>query len=115
MAYHRYLRGEASRPITTLADSRPFVALNSLAYVSSGEITSFTSAEVTTIPKDGHDYLSVAGLSTALEEFAIHGHWPGTARGWRESTPPLVHASDLSRIHDTITKISAASHVQEPA
>lgn len=115
MAYHRYLRGEASRPMTTLVDSRPFVALNSLAYVSSGEIIDFTSAEITTTSKDGHDYLSVAGLSTALEEFATHGRWPGIAKGWRESTHFLVHASDLSRVYDTITKISKASHTQEPA
>ena len=36
--YYRYLRGESPRPATTLADCRPFVALNDLAYTASGRI-----------------------------------------------------------------------------
>ncbi len=36
--YYRYLRGESARPATTLTDSRPFVTLNDLAYISSGRI-----------------------------------------------------------------------------
>jgi len=106
MAYHQYLRGEASRPMTTLADSRPFVALNNLAYLSSGEITTFPAPAITTTPIDNHDYLSVAGLSIALREFTDHGYWPGTKRGWREFPFNPVSLSDLSRFHDTIALIS---------
>ncbi|HEX3728620.1 MAG TPA: Gfo/Idh/MocA family oxidoreductase, partial [Opitutaceae bacterium] len=38
LEYYRYLQGKSPRPATTLIDSRPFVALNDLAYVSSGRI-----------------------------------------------------------------------------
>ena len=98
--YYRYLRGESPRPATTLADSRPFVALNNLAYISSGEITPFPSALVkrNTHPHDAQTYLAVEGLPAALADFLDHGRWPGVTLGWRPAAPAaLVTPSDLPR------------------
>ena len=49
LEYFRYLRGESSRPATTLVDSRPFVALNDLAYVSSQRIAPIPESLVTAV------------------------------------------------------------------
>jgi hypothetical protein len=98
--YYRYLRGESPRPATTLADSRPFVALNNLAYISSGEITPFPSALVKRIthPHDAQTYLAVEGLPAALADFLAHGRWPGADLGWRTAAPAaLVTPADLPR------------------
>lgn len=98
--YYRYLRGESSRPATTLADSRPFVALNNLAYISSGEITPFPPALVKRIthPQDAQTYLAVEGLPAALADFLTHGRWPGATLGWRTAAPAaLVTPADLPR------------------
>ncbi len=73
--YFRYLRGESPRPATTLADSRPFVALNDLAHVSSGHIAPIPAAHVTGMrdEKEQKDYLHVASMMTAHENFLVRG------------------------------------------
>lgn len=82
LEYHRYLRGESARPATTLADCRPFVALNSLAYVSSGTIHRFPPEAVVPVrdEKEQLDYLNVPQLPAAQEQFLERGVWPGGAR-----------------------------------
>src|SRR5690606_6515553 len=69
--YYRYLRGETPRPATTLADSRPFVALNDLAYVSSGHIASIPPPLIAQVrdEKEQKDYLSVASMVATQENF----------------------------------------------
>ena len=90
LEYFRYLRGEVPRPATTLADARPFVALNDLAYVSSRHIARIPPAVVTSLrdDKDQKDYLHVAGMGRIQEGFLLHGTWPGAA-GW-ERDPGVV-------------------------
>jgi len=98
--YYRYLRGETSRPATTLVDSRPFVELNNLAYVSSGEITTFPDGLVTSVvhPEDTQTYLTVEGLPVALNDFLAHGRWPDAALGWRPgATATVVTPAELSQ------------------
>lgn len=106
--YYRYLRGESPRPATTLADSRPFVALNNLAYVSSGEITPFPAACIRQVvgDKDAQLYVDVDGLPAAMDAFLASGDWPGTARGWRVSRPAgSVTPADLPRFLETLRAI----------
>ncbi|CAM3159244.1 Gfo/Idh/MocA family protein [Rariglobus hedericola] len=108
--YYRYLRGETSRPATTLVDSRPFVVLNNLAYVSSGEITPFPAGLVKSIthPHDAQNYLAVDGLPDALADFLAHGRWPGSALGWRTGSPAaLVTPADLPRFIPTLEALAA--------
>lgn len=101
--YIRYLRGESSRPATTLADSRPFVALNDLAYVSSGKIAAIPPGQVSGMrdEKEQKDYLHVASMVAAHDNFLVRGLWP-SASGWGREPGEVVTLADLPRFHPTI-------------
>jgi predicted dehydrogenase len=103
LEFFRYLHGEISRPPTTLADSRAFVALNDLAHVSSHLIAPIPSHLVSTVreEKEQKDYLHVAGMLTTQENFLVRGIWPG-ASGWEREPGEVVTAGDLARFHETV-------------
>ncbi|MFA6286034.1 MAG: Gfo/Idh/MocA family oxidoreductase [Opitutaceae bacterium] len=105
--YYRYLRGESTRPATTLVDSRPFVELNNLIYISCAEIIPVPANLVKSVikPKDGQTYLSVEGLPSALDEFLASGRWPSAALGWHSGRP--VTADDLPRFIPTLKSLLA--------
>lgn len=104
--YARYLRGEVPRPATTLADTRPFVALNDLAHISSGRIQPVPAQRlsVTRDEKEQKEYLDVSGLTAAQEAFTLHGTWPGL-NGWDREPGEVVTLADLPRFHDAIRKM----------
>jgi predicted dehydrogenase len=106
--YYRYLRGETERPATTLMDSRPFVALNDLAYVSSGRIASIPESLVTGLRDniDQKDYLNVASLAKSVDQFLVRGLWPG-ASGWERSPGEVVTPADLPRFAEVIGRMAA--------
>jgi predicted dehydrogenase len=101
--YLKYLRGEAPRPATTLADSRPFVRLNDLAHISSGRIARVPPALVSTVrdDKDQKEYLHVNGIEAAHENFLARGIWPG-ATGWEREPAEIVVPADLPRFHEVV-------------
>lgn len=101
--YFRYLRGETPRPATSLADCRPFVALNDLAYVSSGHIASIPREHVAGLrdEKEQKDYLHVASMPAFQEQFLARGVWPGVS-GWNREPAEVVTLSDLPRFHGTV-------------
>jgi predicted dehydrogenase len=101
--YYRYLRGETSRPATTLADSAPFVILNDLAYLSSGRIAPVPAARVSGVreEKEQKDYLSIAGLAATFDQFLIKGLWPG-AGGWERDASEVVTPAELGRLPGVI-------------
>jgi predicted dehydrogenase len=103
LEYYRYLRGEAPRPATTLTDSRPFVALNDLAYISSKRITPIPPALVMAVrdEKEQKDYLKVANMPAVHENFLTRGEWPGP-NGWHRETGEAVTPGDLPRLPDVI-------------
>jgi predicted dehydrogenase len=105
--YLRYLRGESARPATTLADSRPFVILNDLAHVSSGRIAPVPAAQVGSRrdEREQQEYLHVAGMAAACENFLTRGTWPG-ASGWEREPGELVAAADLPRFHGTVRSMA---------
>ncbi len=108
--YYRYLRGEVSRPATRLEDSRAFVHFNGLSYVSSGEITTIPASARRFVrnEKDQRDYLVVNGLTDAMQVFLDTGRWPSETCGWpRQHAATVVEPSDLIRLGETITRISA--------
>lgn len=103
--YYRYLRGETTRPATTLVDCRPFVTLNNLVYISSGEITAIPADRIQSVihPRDGQNFLTVDDLQSAFKAFLEHGRWPGADLGWRTGAPAsAVTAADLPRFVSTL-------------
>jgi predicted dehydrogenase len=101
--YCRFMRGEVARPSTTLADSRPLVVLNDLAYISSGSINPIPPHLVSVVrdEKEQKDYLSVANMSKVVDNFLSRGIWPGYA-GWRRDNGEVVTLADLPRFHGVI-------------
>ena len=108
LEYFRYLRGECPRPATTLADARPFVALNDLAHISSGSITAIPPAQVSGMreEKEQKDYLHVAGMAAAQEDFLVRGVWPGASE-WGREPGEVVTPADLPRFHDVVRAMAA--------
>jgi predicted dehydrogenase len=106
--YFRYLRGESPRPATTLADSRSFVALNDLAHISSGRITTVPATLVSPVreEREQKDYLSVTGMLAAQESFLNRGVWPSAA-GWGRAPGEVATPADLPRFHDVIRAMAA--------
>ncbi len=107
--YYRYLRGETSRPATTLVDSRPFVALNDLAHISSGQIATIPGALVSGVrdEKEQKDYINVAGMNASLDSFLAHGRWPG-AQGWNHPGGTVTTLADLPRFEATVRAMAQA-------
>ena len=106
--YYRYLRGETSRPATSLVDSRPFVALNDLAHISSRIIAPIPAHLVSDArdEKEQKDYLNVTGMNAAFDTFLAQGIWPG-AHGWNHPGSECTTPADLSRFEATIRSMAA--------
>jgi len=116
LEYYRYLRGESSRPATTLADSRPFVALNDLAHVSSRRVAPVPTERVSQVrdEKEQKDYLDVKGLTAAQDNFTLHGIWP-SAGGWTHLPGEIVTMADLPRFHDVLREMIAEAENRSSA
>jgi predicted dehydrogenase len=101
--YYRYLRDETPRPATTLADARPFVALNDLAYISSGWIAPIPAEQVSRVrdEKEQKDYLHIVALAAAQENFLVRGVWP-SAGGWGRQPGDVVTPADLPRLAEVV-------------
>jgi len=110
LAYRRYLIGEESRPATSLTDSRPFVHLNDLAHISSGEIAPLPEELIshTRNEREQKDYISMSGrMQEAMDRFLDAGTWPGKQWG-RRSHAALVTPAALPKFHDTVRTMHAA-------
>ncbi len=107
LEYFRYLRGETPRPATTLADSRPFVHLNDLAHISSGRIAPIPPAQISGVreEKEQKDYLHVAEMAAAHENFLGRGIWP-SATGWGREPAAVVTLADLPRFHEVVRSMA---------
>jgi predicted dehydrogenase len=102
-AYFAYLRGERARPVTTLADSRPFVYLNDLAYLAAGYITP--------VPEDAvrHDrdanrgaVVEIADIDAIMERFLQTGAFP-SAQGLPWAAPGgAAIPKDLPRLAEVV-------------
>jgi hypothetical protein len=103
LEYFRYLRDESPRPATTLVDSRPFVALNALAHVSSRTIAGIPSSQIGGLrdEKEQKDYLHVRDMAGAHENFLNRGVWPG-ANGWNREAGDITTPADLPRFHPVV-------------
>lgn len=108
LAYYRYLRGETDRPATRLVDSRPFVHINNLAYVSTGSITTFPAGRTRLVsnPHDNGDYHEVEGLAAALDDFLKKGVWPAPELFGRTGSSRLATPVDLPATRDVVRRMT---------
>ncbi|MBC8011791.1 MAG: hypothetical protein H7067_17025, partial [Burkholderiales bacterium] len=92
------LRGTSAKPPSTLVDSRPFVHLHALAYLSAGKIESFAEAEIERADPAkpaGAQYLAVPGLAAAAELFLDKGKWP-----WKQ--PRVAVPAELGTLRSSV-------------
>ena len=84
-AYYDYLRGVTDRPLTRLADTRPFVQLCDLTFIAAQSIAPVPSVEVTrsristTQAGQSEEYVAIAGIEAAARAFITRGQWPSAA------------------------------------
>jgi predicted dehydrogenase len=77
-AFFDYIQGRRTRPVTTLKDSEPFVLLNDLAYISSGQIGTISPGQVIRTPlAEGGEKLAIVGLDKMADEFLGTGRLLG--------------------------------------
>ena len=55
--------------------------------------------------QDQKDYLEVAGLATAVEQFLTRGLWPG-ANGWERAGGEVATPADLPRLAEVLRALS---------
>ena len=66
-------------------------------------ITPIPATQVTGVrdEKEQKDYLKVAGMTAAYENFLERGLWPGES-GWGRERGEVVTPADLPRFHDVV-------------
>ncbi|NLO74217.1 MAG: Gfo/Idh/MocA family oxidoreductase [candidate division WS1 bacterium] len=110
--YLRYLRGEAPRPLTLLADSRPFVQLNDLAYIAAGNITQVPESALrrrTTTGERPETFVEIAGIQEALACFMETGTFP-SEQGLPWAAPGgKASVEDLPRLEEVIAGMAASA------
>ncbi len=112
LAYYAYLRGEAPRPVTRLADAVPFVTLCDLALIAAGRIAPVPEPflERSVSPKDGSHRIAIAGLEDAARAFLDDERWPAPpAAPWAAGGAPSAPAApaDLPRLRETVRRLAA--------
>jgi predicted dehydrogenase len=112
--YLRHLRGEVARPATTLADSRPFVALNALAYLSAGGVVELPAGRVSwTARADGRVFAEVPGVGAMLESFCSGGFWPDEwiGLGPGSAPPTAVGPGDLPGLSARLSRFTSPAAI----
>jgi predicted dehydrogenase len=111
-AYFDYLRGAAPRPLTTLAESKPFVDLTNLVYIAAAGINQVPEKY---IQRSGST-VAIEGIEKAMSDFVQRGKFPGEERHSPYEKRPAwggkgyaAKASDLSKFAEIIGKIGLAN------
>jgi len=105
-AYIAYCKGELPRPMTTLTDCRPFVRLNTLAYVAAGHIATVTPSQVNVSAASATSdiYRSLKNIETVAERFLSEGQFP-TEQDVEWSSPGSS-ASDTANFLPVLAEMS---------
>jgi len=103
--YLRYVQGLEERPMTRLIDSRPFVQVNDLAYIATGQITQMPEEMINHTPThDGKGVYSVIhDIEPIVQCFLATGDFPST-QGALTPVVPGTRATvdDLPRLLPTV-------------
>jgi predicted dehydrogenase len=107
--FYAYLRGERDRPFTMLEDSRPFVFLNSLVYVSAGAIGTVGGDSVDRIPADPQpgEFVRIKGLGEIAHRFLADGSLPSAQEVvWASPSKAKATPADLARLREAVCSMS---------
>lgn len=110
LAYQRHLLGMEPRVATSLQDSRPFVALNALSWISAGPPATLPSRRVTAEPgiNEGGCFLVVDELEATQTDFIEHGRWPDRP-GWGAVRGRVARPADLPRLAERLEAFAATT------
>ena len=102
-AYFDYVRGGATRPLTRLIDSRPFVQLNDLVYIAAGKITTIPSQHLRCSPSEDNtsEYVAIKDIDDVFDRFFATGRFPsaqGMAWGRAGGTAMKPDLPELHRV-----------------
>ena len=104
--FAHYLSGHYSRPLTTLADSRPFVALNDLILIAAARITTIPDSFVT--HKSGANseiFRIVEAIPPALELFLGSGRFPSeTGIEWAKAGG-TAHPAQITQLDEVVNTL----------
>ena len=104
--YAAYLAGDKPRPHTTLEDSRPFVTLNALCYISSGSIHDLPKRSIQAVREtEGHDFLDVLDLEPALSNFVGGAGFPNFT-GQECHSRRHVTKSEVGRLREVVERMA---------
>jgi len=108
--FYSYLRGERERPLTTLSDSRPFVHLNNLAYLSASCIRSVNTdhLERTSAQPAAGDFLSIQNIAPIGRRFIQDAVFPSDQNlPWASGGRRTAVSTDLPRLRSEIERLLA--------
>jgi hypothetical protein len=111
LAYVAYLKGDTDRPETTLEDCRPFVLMNGLLFISSGNITRIPEnfLEHVEVPLPGKKFIAIKNIRSICEEFLSSGKFPKQQGiNWGSGHIP-ADASEIRELEKVVKKIGVSS------
>lgn len=97
--YLRYVNGEIDRPLTTLAESKPFVEFCNLVYIASGKITTVPEADKDRIEGG---WIAVHGMSDIMDRFLETGQYPSEQGVSWASPGGTATPADLPKLRSVI-------------
>ncbi len=100
--YAGYIRGDHPRPLTTLADCRPYVQLFDLVYVAAGDMQVVVPEHIVRKEeKPGEESVAIRGVTEACETFVRTAAfpsakpWPWAKAGGRAAVKDLVRFGEV--------------------
>jgi predicted dehydrogenase len=105
--YARYLSGQELRPLTTLADSQPFVHFNDLLFVAARKITSVPPEDVNRkTVENGDELIAISYIEEHLRKFGSDGQLPSECGvAWARQGGSAV-AAEVSSLHAVIDSMT---------
>lgn len=106
--FNNYVSGASHTPLSTLVHCRPFVHLNALAYLSTGEIFPVTPPNSEFVA--GENRWRISGIESLLRRFVETGDFCVLHHlGAPQNTPAPAALSDLGRLKTTVSELARPS------
>jgi len=109
--FAKYVLGEKERPLTLLADCRPFVHWNALNYLAAGHIQTIPDAnkQETTVASTGATAWVISDVETPLADFVNTGRFPSEAGLPWAAPGGSARKTELPNLHDVIAQLAEES------